>query len=173
MLMNIFFHLLIFCPFIINHNSSFFNSKNKILVRFKLTFPLPFYKLSYEELLVSRSSNQPYKFIHLLNFPNAILFITSVSQKLPNISVTYKLVTYISPDGSSSNCRRYPLWLLVHWHVVHSFTPCVIWKLHRWMCNVVKFMNLCFTNSDWAKMQQNEPKTFIVLKMKVQLITVQ
>ena len=23
------------------------------------------------------------------------------------------------------------------WHIVYSFTPCVIWKLHRWTCNVV------------------------------------
>ena len=29
------------------------------------------------------------------------------------------------------------LWLVVCWYFVHCFTPCMIWKVHRWTCNVV------------------------------------
>ena len=42
----------------------------------------------------------------------------------------------------------------MHWHIVHCFTSCVIWKLHRCLCSVVEFRNLCFMNSNCDMVQE-------------------
>ena len=61
----------------------------------------------------------------------------------------------ISHDWNSLSHGKYLLWLvisweLVHWHVVLYFTLCMIWKVHIWMCVLVKFWNLGFMSLNWA-----------------------
>ena len=63
------------------------------------------------------------------------------------------------------------LWELVRWHIVYCFTLCLIWKPNWWTCNRVKFGNFWFKSLDWAVTPQKQPKTFVVRKLKAQLIT--
>ena len=52
-------------------------------------------------------------------------------------------------------------------------SPCVIWKPHRWTCNVVWFRNLHFTCLNWAIIPYKQLKTFTVWKVTGNLIIVQ
>ena len=60
-------------------------------------------------------------------------------------------------------------------HIVHCFIPRVIWKPHRWICSVIKFENVYLPSSTYAitprNQQQQKKKTFVVRKVKVQMIT--
>ena len=54
----------------------------------------------------------------------------------------------------------------MHWYVVPCFPPCVIWKQHRWTCNVIEFGNLCFPSSNDVITLQKLPKIFYRAKGK-------
>ena len=62
--------------------------------------------------------------------------------------------------------------MIVHRYIVHCFTQCVIWKSFRWTCNRAQFESLCFMSSNWTITLWKHPTTFVVWKVKVQLIAV-
>ena len=65
-----------------------------------------------------------------------------------------------------------PMWLL-YWHLKPCFTPSGIRKLHSWAHNIIKFVDLCITSSNWFITPRNKPITFIEGKGTEQLIKVQ
>ena len=52
----------------------------------------------------------------------------------------------------------------MRWHVVHCFLPCVIWKVHRWICEVALFGNLFLKSSNWSNDARIETKNISCAK---------
>ena len=87
---------------------------------------------------------------NLLNFGSwgrnkkLIFYFLIFSRRVSQIFTIFWYEVGISRNRSISSPEKYPLWLVilwqyVPWHLVHCFTPRVIWKLHRYNFMFYKF----------------------------------
>ena len=102
-----------------------------------------------------------------------IAIFTRASQEFCNILVSASFWCVYHVTEVVQGMVGCPLWLVALWlllwqHVKHCFTPCGIWKPHRWTCN------LFFMSANRAITPRKPLKNICYIwKMKVQLITVQ